>query len=93
MIEVSIRELKSHLSEHLRRVGRGESITITRRGKPVGVIMPPGPERKDSSAKMRELVARGVISWSGQKPLIPKKRIQLIGEGPTMSEMVIADRG
>ncbi len=93
MIEVSIRDLKSPLSEHLRRVGRGESITITRRGKPVGVITPAEPADDDTTRKMRELVARGVISWSGQRPLIPKKRIRLIGEGPTMSEMVIADRG
>jgi len=93
MIEVSIRELKSHLSEHLRGVGRGESITITRRGKAVAVISPAHREEDELTRKMRELVARGVISWSGQKPLIPKKRIRLIGEGPTMSEMVIADRG
>jgi prevent-host-death family protein len=94
MIEVSIRELKSRLSEHLRRVGRGESITITRRGKPVGVIMPAGAENESATAsKMRELVARGVVSWSGEPPFVPEKRIKLTGDGPTMSEMVIADRG
>jgi prevent-host-death family protein len=93
MIEVSIRELKSHLSAHLRRLEQGETITVTRRGKPVALISPAEPAEDELTRKMRELVARGVISWSGQKPLIPKKRIRLIGAGPTMSEMVIADRG
>ena len=93
MIEVSIRDLKSHLSAHLRRLEQGETITVTRRGKPVAVISPVEAGEDELTRKMRELVARGVISWSGRKPLFPRKRIRLIGEGPTMSEMVIADRG
>ena len=93
MVEVSIRDLKSHLSEHLRRVGRGDSITITRRGKPVGMIVPSGPPDDGATRKMRELRARGVIQWSGEKPLIPAERVKLIGDGPTMSEMVLEDRG
>ena len=93
MIEVSVRELKNHLSAHLRRLESGETITVTRHGKPVALITPAGQAEDELTRKMRELVARGVISWSGKKPLIPRKRIKLIGEGPTMSEMVIADRG
>jgi prevent-host-death family protein len=93
MAEVSIRELKSHLSEHLRRVSKGESITITRRGKAVGIIVPAHGEETKSLGKMRELAARGVVRWSGRKPAIPESRVKLKGTGPTMSELVIADRG
>lgn len=93
MAEVGIRELKSRLSEHLKRVACGETITITRRGKPVGVIVPAQPAQSESVRRMRELAARGVVRWSGRKPALPEKRVKLKGEGPLMSELVIADRG
>lgn len=35
MMDVSIRELKNHLSEYLRRVQAGEEITVTSRGRAV----------------------------------------------------------
>jgi prevent-host-death family protein len=98
MKEVSIRDLKSRLSEHLRRVGLGERITITSRGKPVGVIVPPPqPEETDDERlhrKLLELKERGILLQVGKgKPKAPRKRVELIGEGPTVSEMVLADRG
>ena len=37
---VSVRELKNHLSEYLRRVQDGEELLITSRGKPVGRLVP-----------------------------------------------------
>ncbi|WP_374687443.1 type II toxin-antitoxin system Phd/YefM family antitoxin [Promineifilum sp.] len=39
---VGIRELKSGLSEYLRRVKAGETIVITERGRPIGRIVPEG---------------------------------------------------
>ena len=39
-INVGIRELKSRLSEYLRQVKAGETVTITDRGQPVGRIVP-----------------------------------------------------
>jgi len=39
-VSVCIRELKSHLSEYIRRVKSGEAVTITDRGQPVGRIVP-----------------------------------------------------
>jgi prevent-host-death family protein len=98
MAEVSIRDLKSRLSEHLRRVRQGERITITSRGKPVGVIVPvPARDETDDERlhrKLLELKERGILAQVGTgKPKGPKKRVKLIGEGPTVSEMVLADRG
>jgi len=96
MATVSVRELKNRLSEHLRRLEDGETITVTRRGKPVALITaPPGAEGRDEALqrKLLELQARGILVRVGTKPLIPKRRITLRGKGPTMSEMVIQDRG
>lgn len=37
---VSVYELKSKLSEHLKSVEQGESIVVTRNGKPVARVIP-----------------------------------------------------
>ncbi|MEY3340693.1 MAG: hypothetical protein RLZZ269_604 [Actinomycetota bacterium] len=39
-MDVGVRELKQHLSEHLRRVAAGEVIRITDRGLPIAEIVP-----------------------------------------------------
>jgi len=43
MIEVSVSDLRTHLSAYLRRLEQGETITVTRRGKPVALISPAEP--------------------------------------------------
>ncbi len=40
MGEVGVRELKQHLSEYLERAARGETVTVTDRGKPKAVLGP-----------------------------------------------------
>lgn len=60
-MDVSVAEAKAKLSELLKRVEEGESVTITRRGKPVAVLSPseklykPIPPR----AEFRENIERG----------------------------------
>ena len=44
MAEVGAYEAKTHLSELLERVLRGERITITKHGVPVAVLVPAGPD-------------------------------------------------
>ena len=39
--EAGIFEVKTHLSEYIERVERGESFIITKRGKPVAELRPP----------------------------------------------------
>jgi prevent-host-death family protein len=92
MIEVNVRELKSRLSHYLRKLEEGEQIRITRRGKTLGTIIPT-PEEDHFRAKMAELQAKGIITWSGQEPVFPKKGVRMKGEGRTMAEMIIEDRG
>lgn len=97
MTEVSVREFKSKLSEYLRRAEAGEHIAVTRRGKQIARLLPNGEEEsgrpKTLDEKIRDLQARGIIQWNG-KPFKPSgKPVKLIGEGPTISEMIIEDRG
>ena len=47
MESVGTYELKGNLSKLLERVERGESITITRRGKPVAVLGPLSVDKPD----------------------------------------------
>ncbi len=53
-MEVGAFEAKTHLSQLLDRVGRGERIVITRRGRPVAVLQ--APERP-SRAQVVEAMA------------------------------------
>ena len=43
---VGVHEAKTHLSDLLRRVEAGETVIITRRGKPVAELGPPMPQKK-----------------------------------------------
>ncbi len=66
-MNVGIRELKSQLSEYLRRVKAGETVIITERGQPIGRIVPE-PETLD--AKIRRLIDAGMAEWNGEQPQI-----------------------
>lgn len=45
LAEVSVREFRGRLSEHLRRVQQGQSFVVTSNGEPVARLVPvtPGP--------------------------------------------------
>jgi prevent-host-death family protein len=102
MPNVSVRELKNRLAHYLRLSEQGQRITVTRRGKPVAVISPtvnngkqqPTTETQEERVRRKTLalVEKGVVSWSGEKPKLPTKRIKLRGKGPTVSEMILEDR-
>lgn len=55
-MEVSVAEAKAKLSELLKRVEAGERVTITRRGKPVAVLLLSGRDYQPLSprAELRE---------------------------------------
>ena len=86
--QVGVRELKNSLSSILRRVRRGETVTVTHRDHPVAVIVPVGTGETDRVLK--ELVKAGRLSWSGGKPggCTSPPRVR----GPSVSEAVIEDR-
>jgi prevent-host-death family protein len=89
MTTVGVKELKNRLSEYLRRVGRGERVVITDRGRPVAVL---GPTSESTAAIAAwRLVQQGLASWNGGKP-------ELRDDLPTprkgsVSDAVLEDRG
>lgn len=58
MKSVGTYEAKTHLPRLLSQVERGETITITRRGKPIAVLAPAQPAAKrDVKAVVEEMLA------------------------------------
>lgn len=89
MLNVGIRELKDHLSSYIKKVKRGEIVTITERGRAVAAIT----SLKEENAKKRlfELVMEGTLTWGGgEKPGGLKNPPKT--KGKTVGEMVLEDR-
>ena len=93
MTEVSIRDLRNNLTKYIRRAESGETLTITRRGEPVVNIEPRAKPKSDMDAALWKMVREGKASWSGKKFEPSKRRFKLEGDGPTLSEMILEDRG
>lgn len=96
MKTVGIRDLKIHLSAHLRDVQRGDTILVTDRGEVVAELRPPGAAEKaltPAELVRRRLVDRGLLrpaaapgSLAWERPL-PR----LLKSG-TAQELLDADR-
>ena len=54
--EVGVRELHDRLSEYLERVGQGEDVLVTRRGKPIARLSAAEGERP-----LERLARRGLV--------------------------------
>lgn len=90
--QVSVRDLKTHLSEWLGRVQAGEVVEVTSHRKPIArltAIKQPDPS---AANPLQKAIDAGLISWNGQKPNLPPP-VKLRGEGKLLSEIVIEDRG
>ena len=90
MTRVGVRALKDHLSEYLRRVGEGERIVVTDRGKPLAALTP--IEEAEEARWSWSLVRERLASWSGGKPRGSVRAPALRGR-KTTSAMVLEDRG
>lgn len=88
MVSVGVRELKTRLSEFLRRVADGERITVTDRGRPVAVIAPPTETGPDEG--VMQMVREGLASWGGGKPVGSRRPVKI--RGKPISETVLEDR-
>lgn len=88
MTTVGVRELKNRLSYYLELVRKGETITVTTRGRRVATILPL-PESQQEERLMR-LVREGKASWNGGKPAGASRRVRWPGK--PLSEIVIQDR-
>jgi prevent-host-death family protein len=90
MNTVGIRELKAHLSRHLKRVRSGVRLTVTERGRSIATISP--VETPADVAWAHRLVAEGRARWSGGKPVGSSRPPRVKGER-TVSDAVLEDRG
>ena len=88
METVGIRELKTHLSRHLKRVRSGVRLLVTERGRSIATINPvEAPAAVDWA---HQLVAEGRAHWNGGKPTGAKRPAKVIGR--TASSIVLEDR-
>jgi prevent-host-death family protein len=83
---VGIRELKNNASRIVERVEAGESITITRRGKPVATMV-----SANVSPGLAALIADGTVRPGNGSRFLPKP-VKLRGPGPTAAEYVSEGR-
>lgn len=78
MAEVGAFEAKTHLSNLLERVERGETITITRHGKPVARLIPIAgssrEERRRAIAELKELRTGQTLGGLSVRELIEEGR-------------------
>ncbi len=89
MHTVGIRELKAHLSRHLKRVRSGTRLVVTERGRAIASIE---PIARDSDVDWAHaLVATGRAKWSGGKPEGATPPVP-VTRGKTVSNAVIEDR-
>ncbi len=75
MNAISLAEAKAHLSELLDRVEAGDSVDITRRGKPVARLSAlPGHRRRGDAALLRALPATMPPQRQGAADLVRAMR-------------------
>lgn len=87
---VGIRELKAHLSRHLKRVRSGARLVVTERGRSIATISP--VEAPKAVEWAHRLLAEGRASWSGGKPAGSRRPARVGGE-QTLSDAVLEERG
>jgi prevent-host-death family protein len=88
MREIGIGELKANLGSVLRRVGEGERVRITRRGRYVADLLP--PETDPAEMHMRKLIAEGRVTPASGS--IPKNPPPPRKTGRSASAVILAER-
>lgn len=89
MDTVGIRELKAHLSRHLKRVRSGARVVVTERGRSIATITP--VETPPEVGWAHRLVAEGRAHWDGGKPAGCGPPVP-VTPGRTISAAVLEDR-
>ncbi len=62
-MDISVRELKNHLSEYLRRVHAGEELVVTSRGKEVARLVPPQGVRIEATLEEQAIARFRGLPW------------------------------
>ena len=90
--QVSVRDLKTHLSAWLARAQAGEVVEVTSHRKPIASITALKPADSGITSSLQKAIDAGLISWSSQKPNLPPP-VKIRGKGKLLSDIVIEDRG
>lgn len=90
--QVSVRDLKTHLSEWLGRVQGGEVVVVTSHRKPIARITAVRQPDPSSTNPLQKAIDAGVVTWNGQKPVFSPP-VTLRGKGKLVSEIILEDRG
>lgn len=88
METVGIRELKTHLSRHLKRVRSGARLLVTEHGRSIAIINP--VEAPADVEWAHQLVAEGYAHWNGGKPTGTTRPPTVAGR--TAASVVLEDR-
>jgi prevent-host-death family protein len=88
METVGIRDLKAHLSRHLKRVRSGVRLAVTERGRTIATISP--VESPPSVDWAHQLVAESRARWNGGKPTGSARAPKLTRK--TAASVVLEDR-
>lgn len=93
MKTVGSRELKNRLGRYLGLAGKGETIIVTDRGKPVARLVPPGPEI-DKAYSVEDVLRRLEAEGHLRRGTQPFRRFKPIrAKGKPASQMILEDRG
>lgn len=89
---VGIRDLKTHLSRHLKRVRAGARLVVTERGRKIATISPVhAPATAVELEWADAMVDSGQAEWSGGKPQGAARPVALTS-GPSLSDTILDDR-
>jgi prevent-host-death family protein len=97
-MEVSVRELKSRLSQILSAARAGEEVTVTSHKRVIArIVGVPGETAEHCDGltavqrvALRRMLAEGAASWQGGKPKGGPGHTVI--EGRTMADMILEDR-
>lgn len=90
-MKVAIAEFKSHLSKYIRQVQAGDVVELTAHRRVVATVQ--GVVRPDCAAQhgdVSRLVAAGMATWGGGKPIGASLRLN--AAGASVSALVLEGR-
>jgi prevent-host-death family protein len=90
-MDVSVRKLKDHLSEYLRRVQNGEAVTVTDHGRPVAALVAISRKSDSPAARLAQLEASGEVMGPTGTGFGRVKRSRV--RGRSVSSTLLSDRG
>ncbi len=85
---VNIRELKSRLIHYLRLIKAGESVVITKRGTPMGLIVPTAAPVKE---RIEAMTQAGLALWN-KKHLKAMSPVAKVRGKRAVADLLIEDR-